>query len=77
MDVTPYDKIISVQKGDKMLRTSLIIVTLGLTLGLDAAYAQNGQGCQQWCQTNKCAGGMQSGNCLSNCVAACQKMKKK
>ena len=58
-----------------MLQVSLIIVTVALALGLDAAHAQNGQGCQQWCQANSCSGGMQTGNCLSNCVAACkQKM---
>lgn len=56
-----------------MLRIALIIVTLGWAFGLDGAYAQNGQGCLQWCQANRCAGGMQTGNCLSTCVAACQK----
>lgn len=58
-----------------MPRISLIIVTAALVLGLDAAHAQDGQGCQQWCQANRCNGGMQTGNCQSNCVAACkQKM---
>ncbi len=60
-----------------MLRASLIIImALGL-MGLDTAYAQSGQGCQQWCQTNRCNGGMQTGNCLSNCVAACQQKMSK
>lgn len=54
-----------------MLRMSLIVVALGLVFASGAAYAQSG-GCQQWCQVNRCNGGTQTGNCLSNCVAACQ-----
>jgi hypothetical protein len=59
-----------------MLRVSLMIVVLALAFVSDSARAQSG-GCQQWCQANRCNGGMQTGNCLSTCVAACrEKMSK-
>jgi hypothetical protein len=62
-----------------MLRTSLIVIVIGLAGGLTAAHAQSG-GCAQWCRANRCSGGMQSGaqpQCMTQCVAICQQKMSK
>lgn len=60
-----------------MLRLFLIAAVLGLACGADTAHAQNAQNCQSFCQSNRCKGGLQTAQCINNCVAACQQKMSK
>jgi hypothetical protein len=59
------------------MRVLLVVMTIGFVLDVIPATAQNGQGCIQWCQTNKCSAGRAKPQiCMGNCIAACQRKVK-
>jgi len=60
-----------------MLRVFVVAAVLSLGSGGDAAHAQNEQKCQSFCQANRCKGGLQTAQCINNCVAACQQKMSK
>ena len=60
-----------------MRRILLVTAVLGLACVADAAHAQNGLNCQSFCQANRCKGGLQTAQCINNCVAVCQQKMSK